>query len=249
MYKLLFLLLLISHTITTMQAKTIRIAAIDWCPQLCPKETQDGYVLDIIKEVFKNSIYKIEVQTYPWSRAISMTKNGTVHALLSPAKKEAPNLIYPKKPVGKQQMCFFSTKSSLWEYKSINSLKNKNIGIATDTSIEELNHYIKQNSKQFQYLPYSQFYIKQSLLKLDRKRFDAFLFTKNSTVYKINLLGLKGQYKNVGCVSSANIYIAFTPQKSLRPYINEIIDFFDKKMQKINQTNKIKVIMKSYGLE
>jgi len=49
------------------------------------------------------------------------------------------------------------------------------------------------------------------LKKLQHNRFDTFLFTKNSTIYKINSLNLSKLYKIAGCVSSANIYVAFIP--------------------------------------
>lgn len=232
-----------------LKADVIKIASIDWCPQLCPKEEKKDYVLDILEQVFKNSKYKLDIKTYPWSRAIMLVNNGTAHALLSPAKNEAPNLVYPQNNVGTQQMCFFSKIDYTWQYKNSNSLKNKKIGIAKDTSLEELNSYIQQNKTQFQSMPYGQNYIKKSLLKLDRDRFDTFLFTKNSTIYKINSLGLKNKYKISGCLSPSDIYIAFSPKKDLRQFIREISNFFDKKISKIKQTNQIHQIFKSYGLE
>ncbi len=248
MNKLIIILLLVIIS-SASETKKLKIASIDWCPQICTNGTKNGYVVDIIKKIFKDSNYKLDIKTYPWSRAISMTKRAEVFALLSPAKAEVPSLTYPKIEIGKQMMCFFVKKESVWKYIDVNSLKGLKIGIATDTSIEELNEYIKNNQSQFQYLPYSKYYIKQSLKKLDRKRYDTFLFTKNSTIYKINSLGLKGKYKIAGCVSSANIYIAFTSNKKSKKDIDEIIDFFDKGMEKLKKTKEIDIVMKRYGLE
>jgi len=245
MYKLFIIFLLFFQST---YAKQINIASIDWCPQLCPKEKKDGYIIDILKEVFKNSPYELNIKSYPWSRSIAMTKQGQVLALLSPAKAEAPSLTYPKLEVGKQMMCFFTKKKSTWSYKGIKSLKNQIIGIATDTSIEELNEYVKNNKQQFQFLPYSQKYIEQSIKKLQNDRFDTFLFTKNSTIYKINALGLKNEFKIAGCVSSASIYMAFTSNTNFRNEVNQMIDYFDVKMKELKKTKKIEKIMNSYGL-
>jgi len=244
-----FYLLVFIITLNAQEIKTINIASIDWCPQLCPNESKNGYVIDILNEIFKNTNYKLNIKTYPWSRAIAMTKRAEVMALLSPAKTEAPTLTYPKIGIGKQTMCFFVKNNSKWVYKDISSLKNKSIGIAKDTSIEELNKYIHTNPKQFQYLPYSKTYIIQSLKKLDRNRFDTFLFTKNSTLYAINSLGLQNKYKIAGCVSSSDIYIAFTSDVKFKNDIKQLIAFFDINMQKLKKTKKIDSIMMNYGLE
>jgi len=246
MYKLVFLFFLLFQVLNS---KEINIASIDWCPQLCPKEHKDGYIIDILKEVFKNSPYELNIKSYPWSRSIAMTKQGQVLALLSPAKAEAPTLTYPNLEVGKQMMCFFTKINSTWSYKGIKSLNNQKIGIASDTSIEELNDYVKNNKTQFQFLPYSQKYIEQSIKKLQNNRFDTFLFTKNSTIYKINSLGLKKEFRIAGCVSSANIYMAFTSNTNFKSEVNQIIDYFDEKMEKLKKTKKITKIMSSYGLE
>jgi len=245
MYKLFFILLLFFQVLN---AQKINIASIDWCPQLCPQEKKDGYVIDILKEVFRNSPYELDIKSYPWTRSIAMTSQGKVLALLAPAKAEAPRLSYPKLEVGKQMMCFFTKKNSTWSYKDINSLKNQKIGIASDTSIEELNEYVNNNKSQFQFLPYSKKYIEQSIKKLQNNRFDTFLFTKNSTIYKINSLGLKKEFRVAGCVSSANIYIAFTSNTNFRNEVIQIIEYFDKKMQYLKEGKKIEEIMANYGL-
>ena len=245
MFKILFMVLLFSHMLL---AKNISISAIDWCPQLCPKEHKDGYIIDILEEVFNNSSYTLNIKTYPWTRAIAMTRQGQVLALLSPAKAEAPDLKFPKLEVGKQMMCFFTKKDSTWKYDGIKSLNNLKIGIASDTSIEELNEYVKNNKSQFQFLPYSKNYIPQSLKKLQNNRFNTFLFTKNSTIYKINALGLENNFKIAGCVSSANIYMAFTPNSKFKDEVREIMEYFDTKMQALKKTKVIEKIMQSYGL-
>ncbi|WP_289847705.1 hypothetical protein [Pseudoalteromonas sp. C2R02] len=40
-------------------------------------------------------------------------------------------------------MCFFSSVDSDWQYQGASSLSDMQIGIGNDTSIEELNDYVK----------------------------------------------------------------------------------------------------------
>ncbi len=122
--------------------EVVSVAAIDWCPQLCPEEERAGYVIDIVKAVFRDSEYQLDISYYPWSRAIFLAETGKLDALLSPAKAEAPALLYPGEEVGIQRMCFFTRADSDWQYQGVHSLADKQIGIATDTSIEELNEFV-----------------------------------------------------------------------------------------------------------
>jgi len=227
---------------------TITIAAIDWCPQICYNDTHRGYVVDLVEEAFKGTRYQLDIQIYPWSRAIKLVSNGKVEALLSPAKAEAPQLVFPQMEVGKQQMCFFTAKNSGWVYSNTESLKDKSIGIATDTSIEELNEYVKLNPDQFQYQPYHERYITQNARKLDKKRMDTFLFTKNSTVYELNKYNIWNKYRIAGCVSPTKIYMAFAPVKSTDKDIMTMVNVFDKQMKKLNKTSYISQLMNKYGL-
>jgi len=230
------------------KAETIKVSGIDWCPQICISEDKPGYVVELVNEIFKGTNYSLEIEHFPWSRAIHNVLQGQHDALLSPAKAEAPNLIYPTLAVGKQQMCFFTAKDSTWTYSGPNSLGNLQIGIALDSSIEELNDYVKNNLEQFQFQPYHERYILQNARKLDKKRIDTFLMTKNTTLYSLSKAGLLDQYREAGCVSNTPIYMAFTPSPSKKNNIEKIISVFEQRMETLNKTPFYKNLMKKYGL-
>lgn len=230
-------------------SKTIKIASIDWCPQLCPKEEKKGYIYDLVTEIYTQQGYELDIETMPWSRAIALTRKGTRVALLSPAKAEAPDLRYPGENVGTQQMCFFTGIKSNWTYRGKKSLENLSIGIANDTSIEELNFYVQANKEQFQFLPYGQHYISTSLKKLDLKRIDAFLFTLNTTNHEIRKAGLQDMYRSAGCVSKSNIYIAFSPAESVWTEVDELIQVFDDGIKRLRRNGQATKILTKYGIE
>ncbi len=241
-------LLIASAESSPTRAETLRIASIDWCPQLCPKGDKKGYVLDTVNEIFKDSPYDIEVVAYSWSRAIRLTRLGKVHALLSPAKPEAPDLLYPHQEVGTQKMCFFVKESSRWKYEGMESLRNQKIGIAIDTSIEELNTYISEHKDKFYFTPYGSNYLVHSFNMIERNRLDSFIFTYNSTVYELQERELTDKIKPAGCVSSANIYMAFTPDIKQRAFVLEAMKHFDQRMSELVLRGQIPNIMQRYGL-
>lgn len=228
---------------------TLNISSIDWCPQLCDNQSQPGYVMDTVNAIFADSPYNLETRIYPWSRAILNVESGQSHALLSPAKEEAPNLLFPKNEIGLQRMCFFTRSDTNWTYDGLDSLSGKKIGVANDTSIEELNSYMQQHKSQFDFLPYNENYIVTSFKKLKAKRIDAFVFTYNSTVYEMNQQGWQDNFRPAGCVSSAKIYMAFTPAIGKQVEVEEMMEYFDKKMEEMKQSGQLDTIMQRYGLE
>ena len=231
-----------------LQAKVINVAAIDWCPQICIEKENPGYLIDIIDKIYDETDYQLVIDFYPWSRAIKLVREGKVHAILAPAKSEAPDLLYPVNEVGTQTMCFFTNISSDWEYQNTESLQGMQIGIAQDTGLEELTNYRKQNPEQFQVQPYVERFVKQNAGKLQNNRIDSFLFTLNATLHALNRLGINAQFRNAGCVSQSKIYFAFYNGKKNNE-VKEMMRVFDKKIVRMHKDGSVNNIMKKYQLE
>jgi ABC-type amino acid transport substrate-binding protein len=246
--KIIILLLVMFH-IQIAQAETIKVAAIDWCPQICANEEKPGYTIELIEKIFQEGEYTLEIDLFPWSRAIKYVSEGRYDALLAPAKKEAPHLVFPNFSVGHQQMCFFIDSNSTWRYSNKQSLKDLKIGIANDTSIEELNGYIKENPEQFHYQPYHERFVAQNAGKVLKKRIDAFIFTKNTTLYELKNENLHHKIKNAGCVSKAEIFLAFTPENKKKQQINKMINYFNKRMALLMEAGEINKIHQKYGIQ
>jgi len=227
-------------------AENIHVAAIDWCPQLCTDENKPGYVNEIAELIFKGSQYNLLIETFSWSRAIHQVKVGESFALLSPAKAEAPSLIYPDNEIGVQRMCFFIPKSNEWRYKNLESLKKLRIGIASDASIEILNPYINDSEFNFQSMHYDLDFIAKNIKMIGANRLDAFIFTQNTTQYKLNEMGIKQDYVNAGCVSEEKIYMALTNNKVQSDKVDAFKRFFDEKITDLYNSGEINKILNKY---
>ena len=239
-------LLLLPHSANA--AEPIVISSIDWCPQLCNSDAKPGYIMDTVKAIFKDSPYDIQVKTYPWTRAIKLVETGKSHALLAPAKGEAPNLVFPTQEVGLQRMCFFTKSNTDWQYTGAESLKGMKVGLAQDTTLEGLDDYIASNKSQFDFIPYSDEYLNTSIKKVKFNRIDTFVFTYNSTQYGINERQLSDEYREAGCLPSSKVYMAFTPDAGEGANVSKMITHFDKRMAELKSSGEIKKIMAKYGL-
>ena len=230
------------------EKKPLNIAAIDWCPQLCPHGTDAGYITDIVMHLFEDSPYEPVITTYPWTRAIQNTRAGKVHALLSPAKPEAPDLIYPEEEIGTQRMCFFVLKENSWNFEGPASLEGHVTGIASDTSVEELNEFISGRPDLFFYTPYGSDYLKNSIDMLLLGRVNSFLFTYNAAVHAARKAGAENRIRSAGCVSLAKVYMAFSPAEHLADDVAEMQAYFDAAMARFKSEGRVADIMSRYRL-
>lgn len=105
--------------------------------------------------------------------------------------------------------------------------------------------HIVDNSQQFQYQPYHERFIVQNAHKLDKNRIDAFLFTKNSTIYELKQKKEWHKYRLAGCVSQEKIYIAFTPINTAEKDVEAMIEVFEKQMKRLKATGYITLLMKN----
>lgn len=245
----LFFLLSLLCLMTKGYADTINVAAIDWCPQICVNGANAGYTVDLIKKVYEKGSYDLKIDIFPWSRAIKYVSEGKYDALLAPAKKEAPHLVFPRFGVGLQTMCFFTSAKNTWKYSGEDSLSSMQIGIAFDTSVEELNGYIKKHPEQFQFQPYHERYVAQNAGKILKGRIDAFLFTKNTTQHELKKAGLEKGIQNAGCVSQADIYLAFTADKEKSEGIDRAVRFFDFRMEHLIQSGFVDTLHRQYDIK
>jgi len=231
------------------RAETLRIASIDWCPQLCQDQERRGYITEIVEMVFEGSRYNLDITVYPWTRAIFMVRSGRAHALLSPTKNEAPNLLYPERAIGAQKMCFFSAAESKWRYSGVESLMGLDVGIAQDTSTKELDAYMRDNGDSVQVIPYDHSYIEKSLKKILAGRVDTFLSTYNSVIDEIRTLKLVGKYRSAGCLAAENIYMAFSPDQSREVEVEKMMAYFDRRMRELKSSDRLQSIFDRYQLE
>ena len=238
----------IMFTCRSLNANEVKVAAIDWCPQICPEQENKGYIVEIMEAIFEHSDYRLTIQYFPWSRAIKGVEQGSFEVLLAPAKKEAPHLVYPEQPIGFQQMCFFTLVGNPWQYTGPDSLLKQRVGIAIDTSIVELNEWRLLHPEVFQYQPYHERFIKQNVGKLSKHRIDSFIFTRNSTNYSLKVDQVTN-VRNAGCVGKEAVYSALTPSKNTEIDIDKLKVFIDKRLIELSREHRIKEIKSKYAIE
>ncbi len=236
-------------TIQTAPTKIpLRIAQVDWCPQICIDEKDPGYIIETLNKVFEGSEFELIYNSYPWSRGISHTLNGETIALLAAAPKETPDLIFPSAPIGEQQACFYALPASDWRYSSLNSIDDRRIGLPAHISLEELNDYKKQHTKLFHIQADTPRYIELSINMLKSGRLDTFVFFRNTITHHLRRFYSEDTIKQVGCVSPTPVYIVFTPIPEAQATRDKAIAHFEKRMPHMIKAGHVTRIMAKYRL-
>lgn len=225
----------------------LTIAAIDWCPQICPQSKESpGYLVEIIQQIFKNSPYEIKIETYPWSRAIRLVRHGSANALLSPAKEEAPDLFYHQIPLSYQTHCFFKRRGDLWTYQGPEELINRDIIIYRDHSYGEiLKDYLAKKDMKKLILTYDDSYLDKAIKSLNTNRADAFLFTVNSVTHHL----IKNNINSVErdkCIKKDMLWMPFSHEK--KELHIKAITFLDGALKDFIKTEQYKAILKKYHI-
>jgi len=235
---------------SVLQSQTLKIAAIDWCPYVCLSNSKyPGVLVECIKEVYKNTEYKIEFEVFPWSRAILLTKAGEVDALLSPAKNEAPSLIFPETAIGTQRFCMFTLKEDLWSYAHPRSVSGRSVIYPKDALPQEVFNIVHKVVPSYG-MPYvsDAAFLSKSFELLLMKRYDTILMTYYSTLDYINKNKLSDRIKISGCVSSQKIYIAFSPDPGKQEKIQKLIEIFEKEIVQLKKRDYFQKLLKKYQL-
>ncbi|OUS03743.1 hypothetical protein A9Q81_06875 [Gammaproteobacteria bacterium 42_54_T18] len=225
---------------------SLKVATIDWCPAICVDSSKPGFIREIVQEVFNDTEVTITFHFMPWVRAVREVERGLFDALLSPVKSEAPTLLYPEFELGQQATCFYVDKDDPWKYQDKNpSFQNRRVIIVKGNSLLHLDQYISEHPEIFIYLTFSNF-IERAINMLNFDRVNTFVYTKTETEFQLKNMGMSEDFKNAGCVSTVNLYMAFANTNTKRS--NSLIELFDRKMAVIRKTNRIESILAKYGL-
>jgi len=249
--------LLFLNPLMAANAEIININFDDWCPYSCvdegnsekPHSITPGYELDIINSIFHKQGYTLEYRLLPWARAIKEATVGRLDALLSPGRKEAPNLIFPEESIGRLKWCFYTLNESTWNYAGVSSLKDVTLGFLQGNVMSgNVQEYIEQhkNNNLLVQPIYQTNWIDMNFNKLAMGRITAILDEQYTLDYHIKENGKSSQFRKAGCLDSEAMYIAFSP---INPKAKEFSSLFDTGIRKLRKSGELQKILTTYGLD
>lgn len=242
-----FLFILFALPLSTLaSSEVLKVAVIDWCPQICLTQKDKGFLIDIFDQFAMKEHYAVNYIHLPWSRGIDQVKKGQVDVLLAPSKKEGEGLYFPAEEIGAQQMCFYGKKSLKWQYKGIKSIHSKMIiAAAQDASLVELELFARQNPKLFDFQPINDHSVLVN--RILKNQGDVFLYTRKSIVSYLKERKLEGLIESKGCLKAEELYAALRPTDVI--WAQALDEKFSRFMRQARKNGAILQIMRHYGFD
>lgn len=231
-------------------SESINVAFNIWCPWMCDNLDKPGLVIELVENAFKNDGINVEFQKTSWSIGINEVREGRINGILAPAKVEAPDFIFSHEPVAYQQMCFYVKKSSKWNYKNTESLKDINIATIQGANYPGMSDYINKShsDKKVKINQISAEDVFNAGFKLlGSNDVDTFVVDSITADYFLRTNFYTDQYKKVGCLKAENLYFALSPknkEKSIR-----LMKIFDNSFETIKLSDNFQKLYDKYGIQ
>ena len=142
---LVFILVLSLPVLAT--AEKITLVADDWCPYNCqPQSDTPGFMIEIAKAILQKPGDEVEYTIMPYEESVEAVRQGKFTAVVGVARDEAPDLVYPREPMGETNEMFFTKKDFSWKYTDVASLEKVRVGIIEGYSYgPALDDYFEEN--------------------------------------------------------------------------------------------------------
>lgn len=203
--------------------KQLTLATTTWCPYTCKNSEQKfGFIGEYINILLSGQGIAIKIETYPWSRAIQLAKQGKVDGLLTAIHSEAPFLIFTEQPISTYQVCFFTQVTNQWSFDGVFLNSNQKIGVIQDYGYgEPLDSLIKSEDNVLQITGDNS--SKRLLNMLKKGRVD--IIAEDRLV--LNWVAKREEFdlstiRNAGCLSENPFYLALTKKEAHEELLIEL---------------------------
>lgn len=224
--------------------RTIVAAADAYPPYIDAARPTGGLTAEIVRAAYQTQGYEVQLEVLPWARAELGVTEGRYDVLLNVWRTEArARTLMFSAPYATGKIKFIKRKGDPFEYKGLDSLQGKRIGVVRGYGYGDAFN----NSPQFVREEVSELAI--NLKKLTLKRIDLTLedeITARSVLQREDpeVAGLVVFTQNA--LSDNPLYIAAGWR---HPNHREMIDAFNKGLEAIKANGTLASIHKRYGLD
>lgn len=231
-------------------SRTLVIAADPWCPYNCAVDSDyEGYMVDIAREIFEAEGYRVEYVNISWARALQLTREGHLDAVVGAFVTDAPDFVFPDVPQGRSRIAFFTHGENDWNFQGLDSLKNQTLlAINGYSYTEELDRYIQDHrgNQERVWILSGPAPLDRAIQLLNQRRTDVFVEDHDVMVWALkNHATLIPHPREAGRFAETEAYVAFSPA---RPDARELARVLTEGTLRLRKSGRIDQIMANYGL-
>lgn len=209
---------------TAFSAETIHVVTDHWSSYT--EEDGTGYYFDVLRAVYPEPEYTLDIKIMPYARSIAMIMDGNADIALGLYKGEIPDEQISKYVIERDLVDALVTPTLAANWKDVNSLAGKNVVAKIGYEFDAITDVKMDYSEKANLL---------SMLKmLGAGRVDAVLDYEADITPALEEAGLGSEFKIINAVIGSDIFFGFsaTPKgKELQKQFNErFIKLWDKKV-------------------
>jgi polar amino acid transport system substrate-binding protein len=252
-YKILFFALFLCQTVFSgaLKAETITLVADAWPPfNGIPESNREGYMVDIVREIFTEQGYGIHYKLLPWKRAVAETRKGNFDGVIGASPSDAVGFIFPEQELTRNVLSFYVKKDNPWKYTGVESLQQLSLGVIHGYDYRQwLNDYVSKHSKDKQQVQIvtGEDPLRRNLKKLINNRLDVIVDNEAAIRSVAKSMGILADIKAAGYGTEPSFcYIAFTPN---RPSSKQYADILSQGIISMRKSGRLQEILDKYGLQ
>ena len=109
--------------------KKVQITVGEWPPFISSQQKQNGFIANLIEDVFKASGYQVNFTFYPWTRAYKTAAIGRADATaVWMHKSEREQDFYYSEPVLNEEFVFFYLEGNSFDWANLKDLRVYKLG-------------------------------------------------------------------------------------------------------------------------
>ena len=228
--------------------RTLTLAADPWCPYNCaPGGDQEGYLIDIARQVFEPLGYRVQYLNLPWRRALEFSRRGVIDGAVGVTEGTEFGHLLGNQVLGYDETVLISRMGETLQYRRASDLKGLRVGVINNYSYDnggELDTFIASNVNNVRVL-YHEAALESLLQMLVANRVDVVLENRIVALYSIDRLRLTERLKIVPTGIRNALYIGFTPNAKSQ----QLKALLDKGIQSLRENGELDRILRRYGLQ
>ncbi|BEH16157.1 substrate-binding periplasmic protein [Marinobacter shengliensis] len=229
--------------------RRVILAADPWCPHNClAGALQEGYMVDIAREIFAEAGYEFDYQNFGWARSLQLAREQLIDGVVGALKGDAPDFIFPETSLGEARITLYTHPQSQWEYDGIDSLQGKTLLVINGYAYSpELDHYISEYTDDSEriWILSGPAPLARALQLLERERTDVFVEDSAVMSWFLAQNTSIAAPRNAGLAYEAPLFIAFPPEN---PDAAELANLLDSGLARLTANGRLAAILSAYRL-
>jgi polar amino acid transport system substrate-binding protein len=226
-------------------AEKIKLCADMWMPfNGCPTAEKPGYVVEVVREIFKASDIEVDYSNMAWADALKAATEGGIDGVIGANSEEAKPFVVPTEPVGKPDTALFVHKSDTADLNGSQPYSRFRIGVCDGYSYwPTLDKYLAQKPKNVRVFS-GEAPLKDAIDAMEKDEIDAIPENRPVFIWALKEKGLSpAAFRTAFVFDGDPIFVAFSARNARAKDYAEI---FDKGIKAMRASGRLAEILKRY---